>query len=260
MNKTLREQQLDIVQMIKYLDEILKEKDIPYFLLGGSALGAVRHKGFIPWDDDMDIGIHRKDFNQIEQILSELPAPFLYEPVEKHIIPDAPMGHLRIRKVESDPLDTCPTIDVFALDGVPASQKLQKKQKFWALVYHLCIYRHPAQNRGKLKYLFTKAIITLFPNAFLNYLQRKAFRYITQWDSYNSPLTGNLFGFWEQKETVPSEYFHKPVLVEFEGLSLPAANHIHEYLTSLYGDYMQLPPLEKRQPKHQDFEYHYEEQ
>ena len=81
----IREMQLEIVSMMKEVDALFTEHNIKYTLLGGSVLGSIRHNGFIPWDDDMDIGVLRKDFDQAEQLLSKN-KKYVYETAEKHII------------------------------------------------------------------------------------------------------------------------------------------------------------------------------
>ena len=68
----LRQLQLETTEMMGNVHEVLASNQIRHYLLGGSALGAVRHKGFIPWDDDMDIGVFRKDFEKTEQLLSDM--------------------------------------------------------------------------------------------------------------------------------------------------------------------------------------------
>ena len=67
----LREYQLRLLSMLKQFDSFAKKNEIPYFLLGGNALGAVRHKGFIPWDDDVDIGLYQDDYEKMAQIINQ---------------------------------------------------------------------------------------------------------------------------------------------------------------------------------------------
>ena len=70
----LRRQQMVMLEMVKEVDRICRKYDIPYFLYGGTLLGAIRHNGFIPWDDDLDVGLLRKDYQRLMKILpDELP-------------------------------------------------------------------------------------------------------------------------------------------------------------------------------------------
>ena len=77
--KDLREHQLYAIEALEYLTQILDRNNIKYFLLAGSCLGAVRHKGFIPWDDDIDIGIFNEGYDRFETVLiQELPKQFTW--------------------------------------------------------------------------------------------------------------------------------------------------------------------------------------
>ena len=88
----LRKFQLKLLKMLKEIDKILKDENISYFLVGGSVLGAIRHRGFIPWDDDIDIGLYRKDFEKMEKILQEkLPLNLIYCKIGENKIQNAPM-------------------------------------------------------------------------------------------------------------------------------------------------------------------------
>ena len=69
---TVRQLQLVLLQMLKDIDEVCQKNDIPYWMTGGSALGAVRHKGFIPWDDDADIGMMREDYERFLKVVDQL--------------------------------------------------------------------------------------------------------------------------------------------------------------------------------------------
>lgn len=254
--KNLREFQLNLLEMLKELDKVLKENKLPYFLLGGSALGAVRHKGFIPWDDDIDIGLWRNDFEKMEKILQEkLPKNLLYCKVGKNKIPHAPIGYLYDISNPEIPLEKVPTIDIFAIDNVPDNKMMKKVQNIFSQVYHLCIYRKPAKNRGKKAYYFTKLVLGLFPNFLLDFLQSLSKRIITYWNKNKTKDICNLFGMKKYyKEIMPREYIGNPVLKEFEGYLFPIPEQWDKYLTHLYGDYMKLPPKELQKPSHKDFE------
>lgn len=247
--KNLREFQLNLLEMLKELDKVLKENKLPYFLLGGSALGAVRHKGFIPWDDDIDIGLWRNDFEKMEKILQEkLPKNLLYCKVGKNKIPHAPIGYLYDISNPDIPLEKVPTIDIFAIDNVPDNKIMEKIQNIFSEVYHLCIYRKPAQNRGKLAYIFTKYILTIFPNFLLDFLQNLSKKIIILYKDKETEYVNNIFGM--NYEKVKKEVMKMPILAKFEDKKFPIPILYDEYLRTLYGDYMKIPKEDKRQPKH----------
>lgn len=244
----IRAFQLQIVQMMTDVDELFSANNINYTLLGGSVLGAIRHKGFIPWDDDIDIGILRQDYDTAEKLLATLQS-YTYEYAENHIIPDAPVGHLRFSKDLSN-LSLSSTIDVFALDYVPSAQAQQKQFRFFANIYHACVLRKPPKNRGKLNNLVLKVIFYVLSNSLLDSLQSISKQKILNPNLEYQSYVGNIFGAWGEKEYFQESIYTDLILENFEGLKLPIPRSYEHYLSQLYGDYMQLPPIEQRVPKH----------
>lgn len=251
MRNNIREFQLELLKMLIELDRILKENKLPYFLLGGSVLGAIRHKGFIPWDDDIDIGLCRKDFEKLEKILQEkLPKNLHYCEIGNKERNLPPIGFLHDAKNENIPLEKVHTIDIFPIDNVPDNKIMEKVQNIFSQVYHLCVYRKPAKNRGKIAYFFTKCILNIFPNFLLDFLQNFSKKVITKYKDRDTKYVNNLFG--ANFEKVRKEVMKTSILMDFEGRKFPIPILYDEYLTILYGDYMKMPDENKRQPKHKD--------
>ena len=250
----LREFQLELLKMLKHLDKILKKEKIEYFLIGGSVLGTIRHKGFIPWDDDIDIGLYRKDFERFEQIIQEkLPSNLMYCKIGENKILNAPIGYL-YNVSNYKKLEEAPTIDIFAIDNVPETKIFQKVQNIFSLVYHLCIYRTPSRNRGKLPYYFTKIVLMIIPNILLDILKEVSKKVITFWTKKETKYICNIFGMKKYyMEIMPREYIGKPILKEFEGSLFPIPQKYDEYLRHLYGNYMKLPPKKLQKPHHKNF-------
>lgn len=245
----LRKFQLRLLEMLEIVDKIFKENQLQYFLLGGSALGAIRHKGFIPWDDDIDIGLYRKDFERMEEIIQRnLPMNLLYCKIGENKIPNAPIGYLYDISNSEKSLDKVPTIDIFAIDNVPNNKIIERIQNIFAKVYNLCIYKKPARNRGKIAYFFTKMILGIFPNFLLSYLEKVSKKIIVSYKNKNTKYVNNLFG--ANLEKVRKEVMGKGILKEFENKFFPIPELYDEYLTTLYGNYMELPNKKNQQPKH----------
>ncbi len=236
------------LEMLKALSDKLESAGIRFYLIGGSSIGALRHQGFIPWDDDVDVAIMRRDFKRAEEMLCQLKAPFLYDPVEKHVIPDAPLGHIYLN--DGRPLEEAPRIDVFAIDNVPDSSLCEKFQNLCSMIYHVCVLRRPAENRGKLKKLFTSAICNLCPKFLLDFLQKLAYKGVTAWQNKSTKYVSNIYGVSGKNEKVPAEFYGVPRYVAFEDVLMPIPEKAEEYNTHIYGDYMKYPPEEQRVPSH----------
>ncbi len=247
MSFSLRQFQIEETAMLEAVADCLQKNNIPFYLLGGSCIGALRHSGFVPWDDDIDIAIMRSDFEAAEKALATLDSSLLYDPIENHILADAPVGHVYKTNM---PLDESPRIDVFAIDAVPRGSLARKYQKICANVYHLCILRCPSKNRGEFNRLFTTFICKAFPGWLLDRLQKLAYKGITRWEGKGTGYVSNLFGLRGVKEIVPADYYGTPRFVPFEGLMMPIPEKAEEYMNHVYGDYMKLPPENERTPEH----------
>lgn len=254
MNDELKSLQQKLLKMLLKLDSFCTQNNFPYYLIGGSALGAVRHSGFIPWDDDADVAMMREDFERFESAAKgKKISGLLYEPVHEHSFPEAPIGFLYDVSDPNIPLEECPCIDIFALDGIPDSDFLRKKQKLWSYLYHISVLRRPAQNRGGLGAFVTKAFITLTPNRLFDFYMRSAKKAISKYPTDSAKNVANIFGMKRyNKEIMPREYFGTPKRAEFEGHLLPIPEQSDKYLTHLFGDYKKLPPKNERQPHHMD--------
>lgn len=252
----LREFQISLLEMLVEVDEILKKNNIPYFLVGGSVLGAIRHQGFIPWDDDIDIGFYPEDFKKMEKILPQyLSKHLMYCRIGENRIQNAPIGFLYRVLDSTEKLEEVPTIDFFKIDNVPEEKWKKKVQKVFSNVYHLCIYRKAAKNRGKKAYYFTKFILSITPNVILDYFQKLSNNIITYWNSCDTKEVCNLFGQKKyDKEIMPRDYIGTPILKNFEGHQFPVPEDWDKYLRHLYGEYMQYPKENERKPHHKEFQ------
>ena len=123
----LREYQLRLLSMLKQFDSFAKKNEIPYFLLGGNALGAVRHKGFIPWDDDVDIGLYQDDYEKMAQIINQqMDQSFVFYNEGENPFPDAPIGKLYDISNPEEDLRQVPSFDVFLLQNIPDASGAKK--------------------------------------------------------------------------------------------------------------------------------------
>lgn len=246
--KKLREHQMILLKMLVKIRKIMSEKGINFFLVGGSTLGAIRHKGFIPWDDDIDIGLYRGEFEKLEKVINDINlGKIKYSKAEEDIQrAPAPYGCFYYEEKGKEYI-----IDVYAIDSVPNNIILKKIQKYSSYMYHLSVYRNTPKNRGKLYFYLVSLFLKLTPNNLLNIFQKISKKIILKLQKVKSDNIVNMYGIkGYEKEIMPKEYIGKPILWKFENEIFYIPEQWDKYLTHLYGDYMKLPPLEEQKPKH----------
>jgi lipopolysaccharide cholinephosphotransferase len=243
------------LEILIQFDRFCEENNLKYYLSGGTLLGAIRHKGFIPWDDDIDVCMPRSDYEIFvksfriknknleirSNILNNFSAPFSKIVNLKTNI---------ITKYSGSDVDTCLWIDIFPVDGLPADLEKVKD------IYNICnFYRTilglTSSRLGEGTTIFRKySKFLLKPIAKLygkkrciDKIERIAKQYNYNESKYVGAITWGLYGVGERMLKVD---FEKSIEVEFEGYKFPTFSCWDSYLKGLYGDYMQLPPLEKR--------------
>lgn len=250
-NKIKRIQEIEL-EMLKKIDEICKENQITYYALGGTLLGAVRHEGFIPWDDDVDLGFPRKDFEKFELVAQKhLPDHLILEkdPVNLNTL------HLVNKNtlVQKGKKTTGLYIDIFPLDGYPNNFIEKKLYSFRILLRRMLAKLSVLEflvdrDRGwKENFIirvgkWVNVSKILNTNTQLNQLHR----IVKKYDFENSILSGNILGRYREKEIVPTDFFGTPKKLIFETMELCVPEKYEEYLSAIYGDYMKLPPEEDR--------------
>lgn len=261
-NVELKRLQQCELNMFKEFIEICEKHHLKYFLLGGTLLGAVRHKGFIPWDDDIDVGMPREDYEKFltlaQRHLSE--HYFLQTFVTD---PDFPLNFAKIRdnrttfienSVKNIKMNHGIYIDVFPLDYYP-DDKLRQAQFDLAnrmlTMRILKVFSLPIEVTGGRFKVMMRNIVSMILNIAYPTV-RSAVEKRDKLIKRNgiSSLLANFSGAWGKKEICPSEWFGEGSTHEFEGLQVKGPLRYHEYLERLYGDYMQPPPPEKRRGHH----------
>ncbi len=253
MEDEIKQIQSILLDMYRDFYSLAESMGIDVFLVGGSALGAVRHKGFIPWDDDMDIAMLRNDFEKMERYFAKNKNrwnAYRYIPVENNIHPSAPVGHFyRIDQAKKYGYAHAPKLDIHPLDGVPENRFLQKIQNIASKVYYLYVYNLPTKNKGRLMHQATKLILFLTPHRLRRVLLRKCKRLITRWNTGAEKEICSLFGVaGYEKEKLARDTILPARPCTFEQCEFKVFHRAEEYLTSRYGDYRKLPPKEERIP------------
>lgn len=255
-----------ILSILKEFISICKDNNLTYYALGGTLLGAVRHKGFIPWDDDIDIGMPREDYEKFKKIASNaLPEnyKFLSEDTSNYkkafsVIRDD--STKIIMNYSNEEQEESLWIDIFPLDGMPTNP-LKKKYHSYRYLYTRMMVQlsqfnslvnQKKENRPWLEKVIIRIanVIKIEKVVSFSWAQKKYLQTIKKY-SFNESFAGNYTGAYKLREIVPSDYFGQPVLLQFEDLKLSCPHKFREYLTAIYGaDYMQLPPEDKRNQHH----------
>lgn len=245
----LRVAQMRLLEMLKAFDRICKKHDIDYFISGGTCLGAVRHAGFIPWDDDLDIDVMYKDYPKLNKaLMKELPDTYFLQ------TPKSEKGYYHIfsRIVDLNSTMHYPEkykarkhlenhglfLDIFPLQG-GVNLKLKKKIDKWFVT----LFRYSRGIGGSLpKRLFSRAIwpISKVFVDFLNFVSSTFLIRFSDKEDLSHIYGTNIVPKIRYSNVFPT----KPIL--FEGVWLQGPAKPHEYLTELYGDYNEIPPPEKR--------------
>lgn len=236
-------------QILQEFDRICKALDIPYMLFAGSLLGAVRHQGFIPWDDDLDVVMLRKDYDRLlqegEQVLDR---EKFY--LQKEFSDHWPMFFSKLRMNNTTCLEKYHPkdeqihqgiyIDIFPCDNC-APTELGRKIQFWSskVVIAKCLDRRGYETHSKKKKAFM---------AFCRLLPMKPFLALTKSGKEDSLLVHSFLGGASGygKSVYPRECFGEKISGTFEGKQYPIPAEYDRLLTILYGDYHRIPPEEER--------------
>ncbi len=253
---TLDEIKAEELKLLICIDDLCRNNGLRYSLVGGSLLGAVRHHGFIPWDDDIDIGMPRPDFDKLIKLwaIGEFPEGVSLEMLSGD--PDAPVfvklvnDEILLRERYVSGINHL-WVDIFPIDGMPANDaEAQALDKRVCSIRRLFSLSRADESDGKtaLKRTLKRVLVPA-----LNLLNCRV-RIGRKLDAISRGLefgaTGYCgilaWGLYGPGERYPDDAFDQMATVEFEGLQLPAIRYWDEYLTGNYGDYMQLPPEDKR--------------
>lgn len=247
------------VELLKTFIEICQKYHLTYYLTGGTLLGAIRHKGFIPWDDDIDICMKRSDYIKFKNVVNkELPSYYFFQDCNSDI--NYKMTYAKIRDsrttfIENSSKNTDINhgvyIDIFPLDNLPKSKYLRRKMiTLRRGVNSYCqsslnVYK-PISTRIKQFFL---SFFFLFQSSqkVINRFDKLCLKYGNK-DSDKIICYGGIYG---NKDIFNSEWFNSTCEVEFEHIKVSAPIGYDAILKQLYKDYMSLPPVEKRVPHHE---------
>lgn len=251
-----------LADMLHWFHTFCEAHDLRYYALGGTMLGAVRHQGFIPWDDDVDLGMPRRDYLRFWSLMTENPHPRYrletpFSEKEAFCYAFSKVYDTKTTLIENtrSKIRRGIYLDIFPLDGIGDSEReaarlhrpiLRRVQLLLALTTGI---------RRERSFVKNAAVYLLRPvpqKRLKRLLQRQLHRLCAKQDFDSCIWCGNLTGNYGPRERMPRVFFGTGALYAFEDFEIYGPEQWDAYLTHLYGNWRQLPPPEK-QKSHHDF-------
>ncbi len=267
----LSDLQQDELNIMKKIDSFCTDHNISYMLSDGTLLGAVRHKGFIPWDDDMDIAMKREEFEKFDQLLVEGHFGEEYHYQSNKTYKYYPSEATKVRTNNLKIQETVTKIqkgfygawvDIFPYDNIPDNHDLRIEQfntihKFNRILYFSLLIRETDRDRGFKKIakkslrLINELLHPLY--FFVPLVIKKRHKVMTQYNSVETLKKAN-YGYMFYKDydefsrtIISSEDFDDLTELEFHDYKFLAPKNYDKILTNSYGDYMKIPSKEERE-------------
>lgn len=247
---TEEEQKSVLLDILSYVDKVCSENNLKYWISYGTLLGAIRHNGFIPWDDDIDVDMPREDYNKFIEITrnEKIYKTLTVLNTKGYNYPFVKVVDSRTYVVEND--NTCIDdmgvyVDIFPIDnlGNTIEEAKEKCIKLNKLTWRVWGYYGINWKNNGIKGLLLKGVG-------IKRLYSKLLEETNRSSSSNSTYVGLNFCRDEEMYIYRDEWFEKLVKHTFEGRMFNIPERYDEFLTCLYGDYMKLPPKEQRVTLH----------
>lgn len=252
-SKELKEVQLIELEMIEEIDRICEKCHIHYCISAGTQLGAIRHQGFIPWDDDADIAFLRPEYEKFRKACeTELDKERFYFQDYRNT-PGYRWGYGKLRRKGTEFVRLCQEdmpyeqgifVDIMPYDNVPDNYIVRKMHMFICFFYRKCFWAPLGKNQSigleKIAYqLLAKISDDKLYASYQRFIEKNNRKNTKRIRIYTLPVPGHEGGYLRR-------CFTQLVLVKFETLSVKGMKDYNTYLSYKYGNYMELPPIEKR--------------
>lgn len=249
--KELKKLHGKILEIAAYFDTFCRENSIVYYLMGGTALGAMRHGGFIPWDDDYDVFMDSENYHKFLMVVSQKldKEKFYFQEEDSK---EWPLFFSKIRMngttfIEKDLKDRQMHhgiyIDIMCLNNTSGFASIRYVQYFCARVLSASVLaRRGYETQSRIKKLF----LFMAKHFVSHFIKSLLLKIVRGFNGRKSQYVGHFFGRAPFKRTsFPKAYLGRPRYVKFETLLLPVAHNVEEYLKVRYGEaYMELPSKE----------------
>lgn len=239
MNHDLKTTQAELLSMMKEIDAFCCKYDIAYSLTGGSLLGAIRHNGFIPWDDDIDIMVDRENYNKILR--------YIDESAQYRI---GRGNWLQFFEKRDGSMEA--HIDIFIMDHLPENACIAKAKLFMLKILQGMLKKTPSTGTFSAGYRLLLFITSMMGKLFTRKFLLKVFDRVSQIGNKKPSSCIHLSndGFRQLKYKHSARMMEKMTRHDFEDAQLSITAMYHEYLSNRYGDYMTPPPREEQVPEH----------
>ena len=251
------------LEILLFFDKFCKENNKQYFLAGGTLIGAVRHKGFIPWDDDIDTFMTREDYTWMIENFNKMNSNGRYKLISPY---SQEAKHSFVKIIDTQTIkcekniaykNDClgVDIDIFPLDGQPHSEKeyskWYKKLRTIYMLHNYCL----VDTAGKIKRIIAVPVIRLLTGGRINLLKR-AEKLHKKYPYESAKYVGSIeSAFNPPEDRYKKEWFEKSIAAEFEGYQFQIPIGYEEVLRQRFGDYMELPPPEQQKTHHSNKMY-----
>ena len=239
--------QKGLLELLKEFHSFCIQNEIKYSLAYGSLLGAIRHKGFIPWDDDLDVFVDRANYNKLVQVLKH--DQFLQ--VERDSVASLWVDRVRGKQQKSNGKYE-PTLDILVLDNVPESGLKRKSKLFFILLLQGMIKPHPSFDKGSVVLKLCSVATFIFGRLFPIGLKKRWYRKASQIG--NSKKTSQIANYnGEYKDLTrcyPNDMMDHILEYDFEDTKAFIVKDYDMCLTTQFGDYMTPPQESERKPAH----------
>ena len=241
----------ELLDIIQEIDNVCSSHGLKYYLIGGTLLGAVRHKGFIPWDDDLDIAMPRDDFEKFVKIANNsLNNSYELQWITTNdeywqVFAKVSKKHTLFKERILDRFTPIGIfVDIFPLDlSSDYFSKLERKKR-WIVRINTLIWSKNSHEKG-FKNVFRRMVARLLPTVLLQNIMIRIMKGAKKYGQTHYANFGSQYSI--QKQTMPIGWFGDGVNLEFEGRSFKAPIEYAKVLASIFGpSYLELPPEEKR--------------
>lgn len=252
-----------LLENLKEFIRVCEKHNLRYYLVTGSALGAVRHKGFIPWDDDIDVAMPRNDAMKLLALKDEFKEPYFLQHYTTD--PSFPYPFMKLRNsattfeeglLKFHKINHGIYIDIFIIDGMSKTSTLKNKWKnalMWPvmyLIYAANLWQKPRKNTFILQILLYLVSILLLPFKINNWLIKALDKSMAKIPFEEATLVGAYLLWGGNKEAMDKRIYGPGVKMKFETIEAVIPENYDAYLINRYGNYMELPPEHKRVGHH----------